>query len=281
MGRQFGGNQMAGEKSHGFAHVDSVPGLAACPRWTRARTAFRKNRSPPSEEIAWLPINKVRGGLVQPTPGFREYHCNVNRNGGFHVMSNVKLNRVSQLAGEQKLIDGTKQFLWQLQSIPVGSQMVTPPEIVKVLDDRIALVKAAIAAADARAAAVKAERDERTKTTPFVNSLKRMVVGMFSQSPNTLGVFGLKAPKVAKRTVASKSVAVEKVAATRKARNTMGPKARKSVKGTVPSTATKGGGSEPTTGGQPSAANKTGGSEPTTGGSSSASAGSTATKAGA
>ena len=196
-------------------------------------------------------------------------------------MSNAKLNRVSQLAGEQKLIDGTKQFLWQLQSIPVGSQMVTPPEIVKILDDRIALVKAAIAAADARAAAVKAERDERTKTTPFVNSLKRMVVGMFSQSPNTLGVFGLKAPKVAKRTVASKSVAVEKVAATRKARNTMGPKARKSVRGTVPSAATKGGGSEPTTGGQPSAANKSGGSEPATGGSSSASAGSTATKAGA
>jgi hypothetical protein len=161
-------------------------------------------------------------------------------------MSNVKLNRPSQLAAEQKLIDGTKQFLWQLQSIPVGSQMVTPPEIVQVLDDRIARVKATIAAADARTAAVKAERDERKKTTPFVNSLKRIVVGMFSQSPDTLGVFGLKAPKVGKRTVANKSVAVEKVAATRKARNTMGPKARKSVKGTVPSptagsTATKAG----------------------------------------
>jgi hypothetical protein len=196
-------------------------------------------------------------------------------------MSNVKLNRVSQLAGEQKLIDGTKQFLWQLQSIPVGSQMVTPPEIVKVLDDRIALVKAAMAAADARAAAVKAERDERKKTTPFVNSLKRIVVGMFSQSPDTLGVFGLKAPKVAKRTVAGKSVTVAKVAATREARHTMGPKARKSVKGTVPSAAPKGGGSEPTTGGQPGAANKSGGSEPTAGTSPSASAGSTATKAGA
>jgi hypothetical protein len=102
-------------------------------------------------------------------------------------MSNVKLNRVSQLAGEQKLIDGTKQFLWQLQSIPVGSQMVTPPEIVKVLDDRIALVKAAIAAADARAAAVKAERDERKRTTPFVNSLKRIVGGMFSQVSRYVG----------------------------------------------------------------------------------------------
>jgi hypothetical protein len=181
-------------------------------------------------------------------------------------MSNAKLNRVSQLAGEQKLIDGTKQFLWQLQSIPVGSQMVTPPEIVKVLDDRIALIKAAMAAADARAAAVKAERDERKKTAPFVNSLKRIVVGMFSQSPDTLGVFGLKAPKVGKRTVAVKAVAVDKVAATRKARHTMGPKARKSVKGT---------------GGQPSSANKGGGSEPTAGSSPSASAGSTATKAGA
>jgi len=61
----------------------------------------------------------------------------------------------------------------------------------------------------------------------------------------------------------------------------MGPKARRSVKGTVPSAATKGSGSEPTTGGQSSATNKGGGSEPAAGASPSASAGSTATKAGA
>ena len=88
-------------------------------------------------------------------------------------MSNVKRNRVSQLAGEQELIVGTKQFLWQLQSIPVGSQMVTPREIVKVLDDRIAQVKAAIAAADARAAAVKAERHERASVVRRIRSHKR------------------------------------------------------------------------------------------------------------
>ncbi len=60
-------------------------------------------------------------------------------------------------------------------------------------------------------------------------------MGTFSQSPDTLGVFGLKAPRVAKRTVAGKSAAMNKVAARREGRHPMGPKASKRVEGTVPS----------------------------------------------
>jgi hypothetical protein len=186
------------------------------------------------------------------------------------MSTNTKNRRIDQLAGEQKLIDGTKQFLWQLQSIPVGSQMMTPPEIAQVLEDRIAKAKAAVAAADAHTAAVKADRDERKKTAPFVSALVRIVVGMFSQSPDTLGVFGLKAPRAGKKTVAVKSVAVAKVVATRKARHTMGTKQRKTVKGTVPSANT---GSAPATV-SPSAST---GSEPSAPVSPSANTGSAAT----
>jgi hypothetical protein len=152
------------------------------------------------------------------------------------MAGSTKTNRVQQLASEQKLIDGTKQFLSQLSSLPVGSQNVTPAQIVQVFVDRIATGKAAVAADDARKAAVKADRDERTKSAPFTHAFKRIVIGMFLQSPDTLGVFGLQAPKVGKKTAANKAAAAQKTTATKKARGPIGAKQRAKVKGTVPTT---------------------------------------------
>jgi hypothetical protein len=153
------------------------------------------------------------------------------------MATSTKTNRVEQLAAEQKLIDGTKQFLSQLSSLPVGSQNVTPAQIVQVFQDRIATGKAAVAADDARKAAVKADRDQRTKTAPFAHAFKRIVIGMFLQSPDTLGVFGLQAPRVGKKTAAKKAAAVDKSAATKKARGPIGKKQRAKVKAPLPATA--------------------------------------------
>jgi hypothetical protein len=148
--------------------------------------------------------------------------------------TSAKTNRVQQLAADQKLIDGTEQFLSQITSLPVGSQTVTPAQIVQVFAGRIKTSKAAMAAGDARRAAVKADRDGREKTALFVQALKRIVTGMFLQSPDTLGVFGLTAPKVGKLSAAEKAVAVEKISATKKARGPIGRKQRAKVKGVVP-----------------------------------------------
>jgi len=150
------------------------------------------------------------------------------------MATTLKTNRVQQLAAEQRLIDGTNQFLSHQPSLPVGSQTMTPTEIVQVFQDRIATGKAAIAADDARKAAVKADRDERAKTAPFVHAFKRIVIGMFLQSPDTLGVFGLQAPKIGKKTAANKAAAVVKVAATKKARGPIGRKQRAAVKAPAP-----------------------------------------------
>jgi hypothetical protein len=149
------------------------------------------------------------------------------------MATSVKTNRVQQLAAEQKLIDGTKQYLSQTSSLTVGSRNVTPADIVQVFEGRIAKGKAAVAAADARAAAVKADRDERKNSATFVNAYKRIIIGMFLQSPDTLGVFGLKAPKVGKKSAAEKAATVVKVKATRTARGPLGSKNRAKVKGTT------------------------------------------------
>ncbi len=152
-------------------------------------------------------------------------------------MSTIATNRSGKNAADQNMIEGVQKFLRQFASLPVGSQTVTPADIVKVFQERLDTGKAVLAADAARVAAIKADKDKRTQTAAFARSFRRMVQGMFSESPDTLVAFGLKAPKAVKKTVATKATAVAKSKATRTARNTMGKKQRKGVKGTVPAAA--------------------------------------------
>jgi len=161
--------------------------------------------------------------------------------------------RSDQVAADQALIDGTLKFLSQLASLPVGSQTMTPADIVKVLQARVDAGKAVQTANAARTAAVKANLDERQKTSSFVTAFRQIVVGMFRQSPDTLAVFNLTAPKAAKRTVAVKSAAVAKSKATRTARNTLGSKQKKSIKGATPGASTASVGTTPAASSGPAA----------------------------
>jgi hypothetical protein len=149
-------------------------------------------------------------------------------------MSTIATNRNGKITADQHMIDGVQKFLSQFASLPVGSQTVTPADIVRVFQERLDTGKAVLAADAARIAAIKADKDKRVQTAAFTQSFRRMVQGMFSQSPDTLAAFGLKPLKAAKKTVETKATAVAKSKATRKARNTMGKKQKKAVKGTVP-----------------------------------------------
>jgi hypothetical protein len=104
----------------------------------------------------------------------------------------------------------------------VGSQTLAPADFAKIFQDRVASSQTVQTANAAWVAAVKADRDKRTQTAPVVKAFKRVVQGMFSESPDTLAVFGLQPIKVGTTTVATKAAAVEKTLATRKARHTMG-----------------------------------------------------------
>jgi hypothetical protein len=144
--------------------------------------------------------------------------------------------RSDRMSADQAMADGVQKFLAQLASLPVGSRIVTPADIVKVFQDRIDAGKALKTAEAARTAAVKADRDVRAQTSVFVQACRRVVQGMFFESPDTLAAFGLKAPKAAKKKVAVKAAAVVKSKATRTARNTLGKKAKLAIHGS-PSTA--------------------------------------------
>jgi hypothetical protein len=153
-------------------------------------------------------------------------------------MTTQSNKRSTLLANDQAMVNGIQKFLSLLTSLPVGSQTMTPADIVKVFQARITTGQAVITATAARTAAVKADQNERTQTAAFVQAFRRIVIGMFQESPDTLAVFNLTAPKVVKKTVAIKSTAVAKSKATRVARNTLGTKQKKSIKGTPPAATT-------------------------------------------
>src|SRR5260370_17214894 len=79
-------------------------------------------------------------------------------NGGFitinqerrSTMSTIHTNRNAKISADQKMIDGIQKFLMQFASLPVGSQTVTPAEIVKVFQDRLDPGKALLAPQAAR-----------------------------------------------------------------------------------------------------------------------------------
>jgi hypothetical protein len=135
-------------------------------------------------------------------------------------MSSNHTSRVDLVAADQAMIDGINKNLSKLPpSFPVGSQTVTPAQVVQVFQDRLTTAKAVVAADAARTAAVKADRDKRTQTKPFAEAFRRLVIAMFLQSPDTLGDFGLAAPKVPQKSAETKATAAAKGTATRKSKD--------------------------------------------------------------
>ena len=149
-------------------------------------------------------------------------------------MTNTTKKRGDRIVADQKMIVGIQKFLAQIATLPVGAKNMAPADIVKVLQDRIDKATAAQTADAARAAAVKADRDERAITLAFMQAIHRIIVGMFQGAPDVLAVFGLTGPKARQTKVATKAAAVTKNKATRKARGTVGPKKKLEIKGTVP-----------------------------------------------
>ncbi|HEY4014540.1 MAG TPA: hypothetical protein VGM06_14460 [Polyangiaceae bacterium] len=149
-------------------------------------------------------------------------------------MSTTPKSRASQNAADQKMIDGINKHLSQLASLPVGNTSYTPAQIIQFYQDRLTTSQAAADATAQRTAAIKADVDKQTSTSPTARAFRRIIVGMFAGSPDVLATFGLAAPKVTTRSVETKTSAVAKAKATRIARHTMGPKQKAKIHGTVP-----------------------------------------------
>jgi hypothetical protein len=152
-------------------------------------------------------------------------------------MSN-RPNRDAQQTADQKLRDGLTAKQQTVPSFTIRNVTIKTTDVIATLQDRIDAANAIEPPKAAWHMAVQTDRDLRTKTDPTISGVRQALLLMFGGSIDTLAVFGLE-PRKTPATVppVEKVVAVQKALATRKARNTMGPKQKAKIKGTVPATA--------------------------------------------
>ena len=119
-------------------------------------------------------------------------------------------------------------------TIPVGGKQLHPPDILGIFQADID----ARAAVDTAHASVKstitgrktADANRRTADT----ALKGYIVNLYGATSVEAQEFGYPPPKPRTKTVATKQAAIEKAAATRAARGTMGTAQKADITGTVP-----------------------------------------------
>jgi hypothetical protein len=153
------------------------------------------------------------------------------------MVTKNNVNRSQRQAGDQSLIDGLNRHASTLSSLTFGGATHPTAAIIAALQARIASASAVLSTRATWQSTVQTDRDERTKTQPFVSGLRQALQLAFAGSIDALADFGLKPRKQrAARTPEEKAAAVAKAKATRAARHTMGTKQKAQVKGTVPQT---------------------------------------------
>jgi len=153
--------------------------------------------------------------------------------------SKAKQTRTALRERNTKVQQGIDKDLANLASIQLAGEMFTPASLKAVFQDDTAAMDATDAARKTASQAVLDEKAKRTRAALILGSLREYLLGTYGkQAVAILGDFGITAPKAkAKKTVASKAVAVAKAKATRVARGTKGPVARQDTVGTVNATA--------------------------------------------
>jgi hypothetical protein len=143
----------------------------------------------------------------------------------------TKKNRLTTQAADGRIIAGIKKDLQTVSSLPLGGDTYTPTSLVAFIQSRIDAANAVAIAKANWLSAVATYEALDTKGTVVVHDLKQYVMGAFGKTSPQLADFGFSAPKTATQTPEEKAAAVVKRAATRKARGTMGPKAKLAVTG--------------------------------------------------
>ena len=142
-------------------------------------------------------------------------------------------SKAASLAFLQAFVVGLQKHLAN-QSFLVGTTTFTAASLVQLLGSLIAAIEAVNAVQVQAKNAVANLRAVKATVSPVVSAVARVVAAMFASDAAVLADFGLKPHKApAPRTTEQKAAAKAKAEATRIARGTKGPKAKKAIKGNV------------------------------------------------
>ncbi len=148
------------------------------------------------------------------------------------MVGKSKNTKTTVVALAKQLIAGTAK-LDATKSIPLAGHEYTPAQITTSLNRVVALREAVDTAKAAAKDPLAAEKAELPALRALMSALVAYVKVVYRDQPSLLEAFGIQ-PKVrTPLSVEQKAAAAAKRAATRKARNTMGPVAKKAVKGNV------------------------------------------------
>ncbi len=148
------------------------------------------------------------------------------------MTSKNKNNAAQQLAADQALIDGLVKHAASLVTLLVAGSTIPNPQLVTVLQARIAAIKRTATTRATYLAAVAACHAEIAETAALVSGARQYLKIAYAGQIETLGDFGLKPRKApTPRTPEEKAAAKAKALATREARHTMGRKQKAKITG--------------------------------------------------
>ena len=142
-------------------------------------------------------------------------------------------SRTNLHARDAHAILGILKRLGPSDTYVLGAVAYTPTELAALFQSRIDSGRKVEAKRAEWLAAVEADRALGKKVDAAYLGLREIVRQRFDNAPDALADFGMTPRKVGKLDPLGHVVAAEKRRATRKARNTMGPKQRLAVHGSV------------------------------------------------
>ena len=135
-------------------------------------------------------------------------------------------NRTVNVGRDQQIIEGIRKDLPGFTELHLASETFTPVTLEARFQARIDAANVILGTRAAWEQAIAAYEGLEKQTTVIVHDLQNLVVAAFGPQSPELADFGFTPRKVVTLTEAQKALAVVRRLATRKARNTLGPKAR-------------------------------------------------------
>jgi D-aminopeptidase len=142
-------------------------------------------------------------------------------------------NKTTTQARDAQVIAGVTKDLKNVASLSLAGTTYTPVTLIQLVQSRIT---AANEVATSRANwldAVRSYQALSTQVHAVEVGLKQYVINAYGAASPLLADFGFTPNKRTTPTTETKQLAVQKRAATRKARNTLGKKAKAKIKGTI------------------------------------------------
>ncbi len=149
------------------------------------------------------------------------------------MATNQATGKAVVVARAQALIAGANKHLSNVTQVTLAGQSLTPAQVIEKLQSLVTLRTAVDTAKASAKAKVAAETTDAPALRTFMGAFATYVKAAYLNSPDVLADFGLQTKARTPQTVASKTVAAAKRAATRAARHTMGSKQRLEITGDV------------------------------------------------